>query len=424
MKRALLISPYFIPSNLAGVQRTRLMAVHLREFGWMPTVVAVDARQYEEANDETSLSLLPDGLRVERVGALPARVCRPLGFGDISLRAQWALRRKVHELASRGEADLIFVTVLPGYAGLVGAWAKRKFGLPFVLDYQDPWVANPGGQHPRFSKAGLAHWIATKLEPGVVSLADALTAVSDETLAGLRKRGLIRAGTPVEILPIGADENDHSIASAKGRSRIIRRPGTFHLAYIGTLTEKMLPALRALMLALQELTQTMPNTKLRLHLIGTSAQPAGEDKLGVIQLAGACRVNDLIELEPRRVPYLDALRTMQDADLLLLLGSTDSHYTASKLFPCWLAKLPILGLFHSASTVNQLADELGGVALVTYSETDGPETRVKEVASALQGIVTDRTAGLPPRAEFAFEPYSARGIARTYARLFDRVVAK
>jgi hypothetical protein len=50
------------------------------------------------------------------------------------------MRRKVHELANRGEADLIFVTALPGCASLVGAWAKRRLHLPFVLDYQDPWV--------------------------------------------------------------------------------------------------------------------------------------------------------------------------------------------------------------------------------------------------------------------------------------------
>ena len=130
----------------------------------------------------------------------------------------------------------------------------------------------------------------------------------------------------------------------------------------------------------------------------------------------------MVTLQPRRVPYLDALRTMQDADVLLLLGSTDSHYTASKLFPCWLAKRPILGLFHSASTVSRLASELGGVELVTYDDAAGPETRVGELASALQRIVTEGNPTLPPRHESAFEPYSARGIAKTYARLFDRVV--
>src|SRR5256885_16812657 len=80
--------------------------------------------------------------RSERVRALPSTICRPLGFGDISLRAQWQLRHRIAHLLPRERADLIFATVLPGYTSLIGAWVKRKFGLPFVLDYQAPWVSD------------------------------------------------------------------------------------------------------------------------------------------------------------------------------------------------------------------------------------------------------------------------------------------
>ena len=226
LKRALLISPYFTPSNLAGVQRVRLMSAHLSEFGWEPIVISVDPRHYEEANDDTSLALLPSHLRVERVGALPASLCRPLGFGDMALRAQWTLRRKVAELVAAQKAELIFVTVLPGFASLVGAWAKRKFSLPFVLDYQDPWVSDWGAEQPRLSKAGFSHRLARHFEPKVVPQADALTAVSAETLAGLRQRNLIRPGTPVEIIPIGAAPEDHAVAARMGKSQIEQGAGS------------------------------------------------------------------------------------------------------------------------------------------------------------------------------------------------------
>ncbi len=423
MKQAVLISPHFPPSNLAGTQRARLMTARLREFGWEPIVVAVNPRYYEEANDDAALALLPDHLRVERVGAWPAKICRHFGFGDVSLRAQWTLRRKVAELAQRGEADLIFATVLPGYTSLVGAWAKRKFGLPFVLDYQDPWVSDWSASQPRFSKAGMSHWLATKLEPRAVACADALTAVSDETLRTLRQRRLLRSGLPAEIIPIGADANDHAVAARTGRTWIQRTDGEFVVAYLGTITDRMLPSVRALFRAVCAMLSVNPAKKLRIHFIGTSAQPNGQDAHGLEQIAREYGVGVVFRLEPRRIGYLDALRTMADADLLLLLGSTDSHYTASKIFPCWLSGRPVLGLFHEASTVNQLARELGGVSLVTYGDADGPLSRVEEVTQALRSIVADASAAMPPRNEQAFEPYSARGIARAYAALFDRVMA-
>src|SRR5205085_729028 len=89
MKNVLLISPIFLPSNLAGVHRVRLTSGHLRSFGWQPTIVTVDPSCYEEPPDLALIHLMPKDVPVERVGAWPARICRPFGIGDISLRAQW-----------------------------------------------------------------------------------------------------------------------------------------------------------------------------------------------------------------------------------------------------------------------------------------------------------------------------------------------
>jgi hypothetical protein len=419
LKRVLLVSAYFLPSNFAGVQRVRLLASHIREFGWQPVVVTVGPQYYEEAGDEESLALLPDDLEVERVGAWPARICRPLGFGDISLRGQFAMRCKVRELIQEGNVDLIFATVLPGYTSLIGAWAKRKFGIPFVLDYQDPWVNSLEADAPRWSKAGVSHWLALKLEPGAVARADALSAVSNDTLNTLRERRLVRTGMPIEIIPIGAGVEDHAVAARVGCSRILKEFGGSDIAYLGTLTARMLPALRGLLLAAKRLV--IEGVKLRVHLIGTSAQPVGEDTIGVRGVIQETGATDFVRLEPRRIPYLDALRTMQDADVLLLLGSTDAHYTASKIFPCWLAKRPIMGFFHASSTINTLAQELGGVSLIAYDNSNGPETRVREMSEKLTSVLTSGMEALPPRVDSAFEPYSARGVARSYAALFDRV---
>jgi hypothetical protein len=169
--------------------------------------------------------------------------------------------------------------------------------------------------------------------------------------------------------------------------------------------------------------EALPSRRLQIRFVGTSAQPEGEDRLGLQALAGEAGVGDLFQLEPRRVPYLDALRTMQDADLLLLPGSTDAHYTASRIFPAWLARKPVLALFHAASTVIALARELGGVRVIAYDDQAGPETRAAVTAAAIGEIVRRNPAAVPPRNEAAFGPYAARGVAQRYAALFDRVLA-
>src|SRR5438270_7130290 len=187
-RSVLLISPHFLPSNLAGVQRVRVMSRALRDYGWAPTIVTVDYHDYEELPDLSSLRLIRADVPVETVRALPASLCRPLGFGDIALRGQWALRRRVGELVESHKPSVIFATVLPGYTSLVGAWAKRRFKIPFVLDYQDPWVPKRGPELGGSAKRKAADKLARWLEPKAVAVADAITAVSDETLDSLRER--------------------------------------------------------------------------------------------------------------------------------------------------------------------------------------------------------------------------------------------
>jgi glycosyltransferase involved in cell wall biosynthesis len=418
-RQVLLISAHFLPSNLAGVQRVRVMSRALKDYGWSPIIVTVDYRDYEELPDLSSLQLLPSGVRVETVRAWPAALCRALGFGDTALRGQWALRRRVEELIHARRPSVIFATVLPGYTSLVGAWAKRRFNIPFVLDYQDPWVPKRDREGEGSVKRKMADTLARRLEPKAVRAADAITAVSDETLDSLRERDLVRADQPVEIIPIGADWNDHAVAQQYGTSLITPAGDVFHIAYLGTLTERMLPALKAFLAGAAK-AQDGAAKRLAIHLIGTSAQPNGQDQHNLTGLVEEAGLNGKVFLHPGRVGYLDALRTMQNADLLILLGSTDSHYTASKLFPYWLSGKPIFGLFHRASTIVELGQKLGGVKLVTYDALNGPDSCVPETAAFLHEALEGRLV-VAARNEESFAPYSAEGVAARFAEVFGKV---
>jgi hypothetical protein len=141
-----------------------------------------------------------------------------------------------------------------------------------------------------------------------------------------------------------------------------------------------------------------------------------------MELAAGHGVGDCVLLTPERIPFLDALRTMQGADLLLLLGSADSHYTASKIFPYWLADRPIFGVFHTESTVATLAGELGGVCLRTYGD-GGPESIQQEVEKALGELCGGNHTSIPDRKVEAFSQYSPEGVAGQFASLFDLVTA-
>ena len=69
MKKILIISPHYPPSNLAAVHRSRLFAQHLPVFGWEPVILMVDEKYYEEQLDWNLVQLLPKNQRIEKVKA-------------------------------------------------------------------------------------------------------------------------------------------------------------------------------------------------------------------------------------------------------------------------------------------------------------------------------------------------------------------
>ena len=85
-RTCIIVSPYFPPSTLAGTHRARHLAKHLPAAGWTPVVVTVDEAYHERA-DHSLAALVPASVEVVKVLALSARLCRPLGLGDIGLRA-------------------------------------------------------------------------------------------------------------------------------------------------------------------------------------------------------------------------------------------------------------------------------------------------------------------------------------------------
>ena len=434
-RRVLMVSPHFPPDSSAAAHRVRLLAPHLADAGWTPTVVTVDPSAYEGRLDPELAGLVPSSIRVVRAPAWPARWTRRVGVGDLGLRAFRGLHAACRALLTRERFDALFITVYPVYPALLGPLLKRRFHVPFVLDYQDPWVGawgltvgggvNGGPDWKSAASRRLGVW----LEPRAVGAADALVAVSDGTLDDIVTRIPDAARVPHEAIPLGFEPADFERLRMGPPRDVAFDPadGLVHLVYVGTLLPTGIGTLRLLLMALRRLRETDRDAaeRLRLHFFGTSNQSAS-DRCRVRPVAEDLGVAAQVAEAPGRLDYLDALATLMRASGILLLGSAERHYTASKLYPALLAKRPLLALFHEASSVVAILRDVArepSVRVVTYDDRPPDQIHIDAVAAHL-GQLARAPVYRDDDVRFdRAEEVSARTLARRLARVFDRVCA-
>lgn len=368
MKKILIVSPHFPPINAPDMQRVRLALPHLAANGWEPTVLAIDPEFIEGGVREPLLEqTYPEAVRVVRVGGLRPVRTRWAGVGNLWWRCSRAVRSAGERLLGAERFDLVFFSTTQFAAWELGPVWQARFGVPYVIDYQDPWVndyyARTGTRPPGGPlKYALSQWSARRAEPRVLRRAARVIAVSDAYPSMLARLYPWFDASRVRVLPFGAAETDFAVAErhAPEQPLIDFEDGDLHHVYTGRCGPDMADALRILFRAFARFRLAQPEQarRMKFHFIGTgyAPRPLGEDT--VLPIARAEGVDEHVHEHRYRVPYFEALHYLRRAHALVAVGSDDAAYSASKIFPYVLARRPLLLIFHERSPVLRFARQV------------------------------------------------------------------
>lgn len=423
MKSVLIVSPYFPPINSADMHRVRQSLPHFREFGWAPVVLAVAPQFVEGVRDDLLLETFPNDIPVIRVPALPAAWTRKIGLGNLAMRAFPYLYREGARVLRRGDVDLVYFSTTAFPSPVLGRLWKQKFRIPFVVDIQDMWASdyyrkNPQSQAPR--KFWLANRLNRVMEPWTMSNADGVIAVSEKYIQTLCDRYPAIQNRPTLTLPFAAAEQDMAVARRTPGSNRFFKPGdgSIHGVYVGRGGPDMAMALRTLFRALRLGLDRDPEVfgKVHLHFIGTDYAPAHLAKRTIDPVAREFQLEECLHEWPERIPYFEALRLLLDADFLLVPGSDDPNYTASKIYPYILAEKPLLAVFHASSSVCE-------VLRTTRAGLVFPLDGAPEQLCVLWKDLLASVNGKPDTDWRAFLPHTAREMTRKQCDLFECVIA-
>lgn len=420
-RRLLIVSPHFPPVNAPDMQRARQALPYLADCGWEAEVLAVDAQDVAAPMDPLLARSIPSHVPVHRVRAPRSAVDRLLRRTSLGGRARPVLARAGSQLLRARRFDLVFFTTTQFSVLRAGASWQREHGVPYVVDWQDPWVTDyydrPGSPPPPGGwRYRLAAREARRYERSCLEAAAGIVSVNGAYLAQLNTRYPALAHTPAAVIPFGFEPADFALAREPGIApAFARRPGTRHLVFVGAAGGIMRPALELLFAGLRHWRDSRGGSRpdLHLHFVGTSYAPAEHARPSVLPLARAAGVAELVEETPARVGYLAALRTLLASDAILLLGSDDEAYSPSKLATVAFAGRPVLALVPAGGALDRALAEIGGATVAHFR----PQPDVETVVEFLRAF--------PPVAAAAADRFTHLGAAartRELAAFLDRAL--
>ena len=422
-RRVIIVAPHFPPSNLASVHRSRLFAQHLPEYGWEPIIVTVHHDFYEESLDWNLTKLLPPTLRVEAVPAMPTKPVRIVG--DIGVRGFASMLRRILEVVDREPVDFLYITVPSFFAAPLGRLVYHLRGIPYGIDYIDPWVAAWPGSEKILTKHWVSRKLADLLEPFSVRHASLITGVTEGSYQGVFERNPhLRQRVVDAAMPYGGEERDHSGAAALGlQPYLFSRDRKFRLVYAGTMWDAAEEPVDRIFRGIAANRELFGNVQ--FQFIGTGKSPNNPEPQ-IRPIAERHGIwGDIVLEHPRRIPYLDVLTHLEAASGVFIFGSVQPHYTPSKLYQGVLSKKPIFAVLHQASTASSILTSTRAGVVLPFDGAEGVDTISRDFANKFREYLGFSERFDPLQVDVSeFEVYSARSVARTLARVMSDAAAR
>ncbi len=380
-RNLLVIAFHYPPDNTStGVLRTFKFTEYLLRHGWRSHVISVPANLYRSL-DPAGASSIPSEVTVERVWARDAksifgfRGLYPGWLGIPDRYWTWVLSgtRAGAQAIRRFRVDAIYSTYPMPSAHLIGLRLKKRFGLPWIADFRDPWAVDSG--------ARLRDWLDSRLEKAVVVAADRIICNTPAMRRHFLKSYPNIDASRFVTITNGYDEPEFAALEPV-------RSDKFHIIYPGTLDRENRnprPLLAAVATAIK-------GGKLRADdLLLTFL---GSGKYGLSPEFGTdldeFGLRSVAEVVAARIPRREALNRVAGADVLVVLSDQEqragddaredwtSMQVPAKVYEYLRLGKPMLPLVEGGA-VAELLREVQGCEPISPRDTDRVAERLGQL---------------------------------------------
>ena len=431
MKKVLIISPHFPPVNAADVQRVRHSLPYFRQLGWEVEVIAVDEKFVETYSYDPLLNkTIPSDIKVHKVAAFDVSKTRKYGLGSLSMRSFFHYRRMGNKLLRKGNFDLVYFSTTAFHVMALGRYWKQKFGVPFVLDLQDPWrndfyLDKPKTERP--PKFVISYNVDKYLEMYAMKKVDGIISVSQGYVDTLLDRYKYLKPEQFTVIPFGYSTVDFDVMEENVKASGIQlQKDKVNIVYIGRGGHDMRLSTECFFRGLKKLVDSDERIREQVHcwFIGTSYAQSGKGSKTIAPIADKVGVGEMVTESTDRVPFFETLFLLKHAQGLFIPGSTDKAYTASKIYQYVLAEKPLLAVFYKGSSVISILKQAETGTVVPFDDNmQITDDMVNACAAYVQSLLDDKNQQIKYN-KASFEEYSALTMTKRQVDFFNKVLSK
>ena len=386
MFKVLVISYYYPPLGLSGVQRTLKFTKYMKQYNWEPTVLTTGNTAYYAHDNSLLTEAEQAGIRIIRTEGkdinsrlrkkgtvkIPAEWLRKLlSRASASLfipdnKTGWSSKALVtaRKLLNEEEFDIIYVTGPPFSSFNMAVNLKKEFSLPLVVDYRDLWYGNHFGFYP----TPLHSYLHKSMEYAALKAADRIIVINRRMKERIMDRYRFITFEDVFIIPQGYDPEDfENLAPEKKNNRKMR------LTFSGLFYEFITP--KYFLRAFKELSLERPDiaANIELHFIGFLRN---ENR----KLIRKLDLQDFVK-EHGYLDHSDALLKIISSDVLWVMvgrGKNSDTISTGKTFEYLGTRKPIIACVPDGA-VKTAMEEYGASFISPPDDVNAIKKIIKQV---------------------------------------------
>ena len=426
MKRVLIITYYWPPSGGSGVQRWLKMSKYLPENGWQPVIYTAEDAEYPIEDQSLMNDVAPEAEVIRRPIVEPYTFYKKFlgikkgekvkaGFINdgakktgwkenlsVWLRGNlfipdarcWWIRPSVRFLKrylKEHPVDAIISTGPPHSMHLIAKELHKKFNIPWVADFRDPWTDIDFYKDLKLTRrSDRKHH---RLERQVLSEATRVVTVGWDCAKGLENHG----ANNVAVITNGYDFFDIS-------NEIYQKTSILTMSHIGIIGANRNPEM--FWEAISELDIPM---KIRL---------IGQIDNSVIESIKRHNIENYVEIIPY-IPHNQVIEEQQKSDVLLLFVNNTPNakgILTGKLFEYIASGRPILSIGLENGDSARILNETQSGVTVDFNDKE----KMKSVIRDFVEKYNDNQ--LITRHNEMVEKYSRRNLTKDFVKLLNETL--